>query len=71
MPKCNFVPKPSALQNLYDFLNCLYFNFVTFITLGYGDLYPVGITNFFATVEVFTGALMLASFVVIVCHNQG
>lgn len=46
-----------------NFLNCLYFSFVTFTTLGYGDLHPVGITKTFATIEAFTGVFMLALFV--------
>ena len=50
-------------QNVITFLNCAYFSFVTFTTLGYGDLHPVGITKAFATIEAFTGAFMLALFV--------
>ena len=50
-------------ENAMNFLNCLYFSFVTFTTLGYGDLHPVGITKTFATIEAFTGAFMLALFV--------
>ncbi len=53
----------SFLQNVYSFLNCLYFSFVTFTTLGYGDLHPTGITKVFATIEAFTGAFMIALFV--------
>jgi len=53
----------SVSVNVTNFLNCLYFSFVTFTTLGYGDLHPVGITKTFATVEAFTGVFMLALFV--------
>ncbi len=52
-----------VFQNAMNFLNCLYFSFVTFTTLGYGDLHPVGITKTFAAIEAFTGAFMLALFV--------
>ena len=50
-------------ENAMNFLNCLYFSFVTFTTLGYGDLHSVGITKAFATIEAFTGVFMLALFV--------
>jgi len=50
-------------ENAINFLDCLYFSFVTFTTLGYGDLHPVAITKAFAAVEAFTGAFMLALFV--------
>lgn len=47
------------------FKDCLYFSFVTFTTLGYGDLRPmpeVG-TRAVASIEAFTGAFMMALFV--------
>lgn len=53
----------NVYENAMNFLNCWYFSFVTFTTLGYGDLHPVGITKTFATIEAFTGVFMLALFV--------
>lgn len=53
----------TLVENIMNFLNCLYFSFVTFTTLGYGDFHPVGITKAFATMESFTGAFMIALFV--------
>ncbi len=52
--------------NLQRFLECLYFSVVTFTTLGYGDVTPVGITRVVAATEAFTGAFTLAIFVVMV-----
>ena len=52
--------------NLNRFLECLYFSVVTFTTLGYGDVTPVGITRMVAASEAFMGAFILAIFVVMV-----
>jgi len=38
---------------------------VTFTTLGYGDISPIGVTRFFATFEAFIGSFSLALFVVV------
>jgi voltage-gated potassium channel Kch len=39
----------------------LYFSVVTFTTLGYGDIRPIGTTaRFLAGLESFVGALMVA-----------
>lgn len=56
----------SFLFNLQRFLECLYFSVVTFTTLGYGDVTPVGVTRVVAATEAFTGAFTLAIFVVMV-----
>lgn len=47
------------------FKDCLYFSFVTFTTLGYGDLHPMPEvwTRAVASIEAFTGAFMMALFV--------
>ncbi|MDM8557380.1 ion channel [Candidatus Parabeggiatoa sp. HSG14] len=52
-------------QNIHNFINCLYFSVVTFTTLGYGDLSPLGLTKFIAACEAFTGAFTIALFVVV------
>ena len=51
--------------NVYAWLECLYFSVVTFTTLGYGDLSPLGPSRFFAAMEAFIGSFSLALFVVV------
>jgi hypothetical protein len=48
-----------------DFGQCLYYSFVTFTTLGYGDIHPVGYSKIIASAEAFTGAFFIALFVVV------
>lgn len=48
-----------------QFFSCVYFSVVTFTTLGYGDLSPVGAARFFAAIEAFVGSFTLALFVVV------
>ncbi|CAM4152372.1 ion channel [Pseudoalteromonas byunsanensis] len=55
----------SFSDNLSALLNSFYFSVVTFTTLGYGDITPVGISRFIAAVEAFTGSFSLALFVVV------
>jgi len=48
------------------FLTCLYFSVVTFTTLGFGDISPVtDAGRAVASVEAFTGAFMIALFVLV------
>ncbi|MFL0808979.1 MAG: pentapeptide repeat-containing protein [Agarilytica sp.] len=55
----------SLQQILANILRSLYFSVVTFTTVGYGDLAPVGLTRLFAAVEAFVGSFTLALFVVV------
>lgn len=56
----------SFKENVFQFFECLYFSIVTFTTLGYGDIRPVGwITRTMAASEAFLGAFTTALFVVI------
>lgn len=52
-------------ENLMHFFNSLYFSVVTFTTLGYGDILPIGISKLFAGIEALLGGFMLALFVVV------
>ncbi|WP_448216191.1 pentapeptide repeat-containing protein [Endozoicomonas sp. 2B-B] len=52
-------------NNLINWLETLYFSVVTFTTLGYGDLAPVGLSRLFAAIEAFIGSFTLALFVVV------
>ncbi len=52
-------------QNLANFSMTLYYSVVTFTTLGYGDVIPVGVTRVVAAIEAFVGSFTLALFVVV------
>lgn len=44
--------------DLQGFLNCVYFSFVTATSLGYGDIFPIGITRVFAVTETILTLLL-------------
>ena len=48
-----------------DYLQCLYYSFVTFTTLGYGDVHPIGHSKIIACAESFAGAFSIALFVLV------
>ena len=49
-----------------DFYYCFYYSVVTFTTLGYGDIHPVGYySHAIAFSEAFIGAFFMALFVVV------
>ena len=50
-------------ENVKTFFNSVYFSTITFVTVGYGDLVPIGIARLFAMLESFIGAFMIAVFV--------
>ncbi len=41
-------------------MDCIYFSFVTYTSLGYGDLTPVGGLRFLAGLEALTGLVCIA-----------
>ncbi len=51
--------------NLRAFADCLYFSVITFTTLGYGDLVPIGFARMVSAIEAFSGSFTLALFVVV------
>ncbi|CAM4125312.1 ion channel [Pseudoalteromonas ostreae] len=58
-------PAATVSDNLLALLNSFYFSVVTFTTLGYGDITPVGFSRFIAAIEAFCGSFSLALFVVV------
>lgn len=55
----------SFMANLNHLFSCIYYSVVTFTTLGYGDITPIGISRFIAAAEAFTGSFTIALFVVV------
>ncbi|WP_372771540.1 ion channel [Pseudoalteromonas sp.] len=60
-----FNPAHSLKDNMMALGNSLYFSVVTFTTLGYGDITPLGYSRLIAAVEAFCGSFSLALFVVV------
>lgn len=60
-----FSPSNGIIKNLANFAMMLYYSVVTFTTLGYGDITPIGITRLVAAIEAFIGSFTLALFVVV------
>ncbi|RCU52831.1 MULTISPECIES: pentapeptide repeat-containing protein [Corallincola] len=60
-----FTPETLGMEDVNSALACLYFSVVTFTTLGYGDIAPVGLSRFIAAFEAFTGSFTIALFVVV------
>ena len=48
---------------LTDFLFCVYTTVITFTTLGYGDVHPIGLSRVFASIESELGVFMTALFI--------
>jgi len=69
--KYNFSPNSIGIQwamgNIdkvfNDFLLCLYTSVITFTTLGYGDVHPIGYSRIVASVEAIFGIFMTALFI--------
>ncbi|GEM_PF-3534877 len=49
---------------------CLYFSVVTFTSLGYGEITPVGIARFFAAAEALLGVFSISLFVFVFCRRM-
>ena len=60
-----FDPAKSLAQNLVAFGDCLYFSIVTFTTVGYGDVVPLGPAKAISAVEALSGNFIMALFVVV------
>jgi hypothetical protein len=60
-----FSSQLSVNENMHNFFSSIYFSVVTFTTLGYGDIQPVGYSRLIAAVEAFIGSFALALYVVV------
>ncbi|MTI13688.1 ion channel [Sansalvadorimonas verongulae] len=60
-----FEPTATFEKNIDALLDSLYFSMVTFTTLGYGDITPMGPSRTLASLEAFIGNFCLALFVVV------
>jgi len=61
-----------AGEQLIDFPDLVYFSVVTYSTIGFGDLYPIGGARLLAGVEAITGLLLVgwsASFTYLVMER--
>jgi hypothetical protein len=55
---------PPELSHLHQFSNCLYYSFITFFTIGYGEYFPEGYMKGVAAFEGFTGVFLMSYFTV-------
>lgn len=58
------------IEFISSFDECLYFSFITFTTLGYGDLHPTGITRFIAAIEAVLGVALMGYFLALLVRKQ-
>lgn len=45
-------------HGLFDFLNMVYYSFVTLTSTGYGDIVPLGLSKIVTVVEIFCGLIV-------------
>ncbi|MBP1970581.1 potassium channel LctB [Virgibacillus natechei] len=53
-----------------SFIHSLYFSGVTMLTIGYGDITPIGIGRFIALIEALIGYILPAAFVLRLVQSQ-
>ncbi|GAA0442708.1 potassium channel family protein [Virgibacillus sp. AGTR] len=55
---------------LGSMIHSLYFSGVTILTIGYGDITPIGIGRFIALIEALVGYILPTAFVLRLVQNQ-
>lgn len=53
-----------------DFWQALYFSVITFTSVGYGDIQPLGIARAFASIEALLGIFLISLFVFVFCQKM-
>ncbi len=51
-----------VLADMNEVAKAFYFSAITFLTIGYGEFYPVGIIRFFASIEGYVGVFLMGYF---------
>ncbi len=51
-----------VLSGMNSVAKAFYYSAITFLTIGYGEFYPVGIMRFFASVEGYVGVFLMGYF---------
>lgn len=51
-----------VLENMNPVGKAFYYSAITFLTIGYGEFYPVGIMRFFASLEGYVGVFLMGYF---------
>jgi hypothetical protein len=46
-------------EAIYDLMDCIYYSFITYTTLGFGDLIPTGTLRFLTGLESLTGLVLI------------
>ena len=52
-------------ENITHLLECIYFSVVTFTTMGFGDIAPIGASRIVAAIEALVGTFTIALFLVV------
>lgn len=67
----SFVYLTSSTGQIHgDFWQALYFSVITFTSVGYGDIQPLGIARVFASIEALLGIFLISLFVFVFCQKM-
>ncbi|QKS70628.1 two pore domain potassium channel family protein [Paenalkalicoccus suaedae] len=61
-------PHTATIYHMLE--DTIYFSAVTLLTIGYGDIVPLGLARWIVVVQALIGYLLPASFVVTSLHNR-